>query len=239
MRKTLYAVSLLLIGAALSGCSTTPPQDVANNTSTPATNAATNNTTNTVTTSSKESVQSFANSPEGLEGPLKENFVDFSFDYPASWEYKREAGDPAARNFVKVERQLADKSKGEFTLENFAVGSLKIKDEAARSPQRLSQVLNEFSKQFARWPNYKKISEGPAQVNNYNGYELRFESRSENTTRGPVTLWGRIILLPHPKEAKGVTLIMLASSLAPEIKSAADVGVKGGLPVILKSFKFQ
>jgi hypothetical protein len=241
MQKIRYVFSLLLIGAAaLSGCSTTPPQNAADNASTPAANAATNSATNAITPTSKSGVETFANSPQGLQGPLKENYVDFSFDYPATWEIKGEAGDPAARNFIKVERQLADKSKGEFTLENFAVGTLKIKDAAARDPQRLSQAVNMFSEQIAaKYPNYKKISEGPAKVNNYKGYELRFESRSPQSTRGPVTLWGRIVLLPHPKEAKGVTLIMQASSLAPEIKNASDVGVKGGLPVILKSFKFQ
>jgi len=47
------------------------------------------------------------------------------------------------------------------------------------------------------------------------------------------------MLLPNPQAGKknGVTLVMLGSSLATEIKSASDVGVKGQLPVILKSFK--
>jgi hypothetical protein len=219
----------------LSGCATTPPQK--------ATNAATANSASdsapSTTAPAKKGLENFSNSKQGLEGPLKDNYVDFSFDYPANWEYKRGEGDPNARNFIKVERQLEDKSKGEFTLENFAVGSLKIKDAAARKPERLSQALNEFGKQFATWPEYKKLSEGPVKIGNYNGYELRFQSSSKNSTRGPLTLWGRLVLLPHPKEAKGVALIMVASNLAPEIKSANDVGTKGQLPVILKSFKFQ
>ena len=54
-----------------------------------------------------------------------------------------------------------------------------------------------------------------------------------------MTVWGRVVLLPKPSSKKGVTLTMLASNLAPEIKSAADVGEKGQLPNILKSFKFE
>jgi hypothetical protein len=238
MQRKLYAFPLLFIGAvALAGCSGTPPQEASNNTSTPVGNAATNSATSAPTQSGMES---FANSPQGLAGALKDNYVDFSFDYPATWDYKRESGDPAARNFVKVERRLADKDKGDFTLENFAVGSLKMKSENARDTQRLAHALGEFSRQLAAsYPQYKKVSEGATKVNAYNGYELRFESRMAQTTRGPVTLWGRVVLLPHPKQDKGVTLIMLASSLAPNIKSAADVGVKGDLPAILKSFKFR
>jgi hypothetical protein len=229
----LFAAATLCV--ALSGCATTPPQQATNT----ATENSVSNSATSATEPAKKGLETFANSRQGLEGPLKENYVDFSFDYPASWEYKREEGDPNARNFIKVERQLDDKSKGEFTLENFAVGSLKIKDAAARKPERLSQALNEFGKQFATWPEYKKLSEGPVKIGSYNGYELRFQSTSKNSTRGPLTLWGRLVLLPHPKEDKGVALIMIASNLAPEIKSAADVGVKGGLPVILKSFKFE
>lgn len=232
----MFALAGFIIATILSSCSPESEQQ-ASNTSTPASNAATNSTTG-ITTERKDGVQTFANDIRAFDGQLEENFVDFTFDYPDDWEYKLEANDPNARNFIKVERQLEDKSKGEFTLENFAVGSLKVKDAAARQPERLSQVLNDFSKQFAKWPNYKKDSEGPTKINNIAGYEMRFESRQPNTTRGPVTLWGRIVLLPHPTKDKGVALIMLASSLAPEIKSADDVGEKGQLPVILKTFKF-
>ena len=38
------------------------------------------------------------------------------------------------------------------------------------------------------------------------------------------------------KSTKGVTLYMITSSLAPELQSIDDVGVKGELPMILNSF---
>jgi hypothetical protein len=71
------------------------------------------------------------------------------------------------------------------------------------------------------------------------GYEFRFQSHFQKTARGPMTVWGRVVLLPKPNSKKGVTLTMLASSLAPEIHSAKDVGEKGQLPNVLKSFKFE
>ena len=52
-------------------------------------------------------------------------------------------------------------------------------------------------------------------------------------------IWGRAIFLPPPAgQTDGVTLLMLATSLAPELKSVDDVGVKGELPMILESFRF-
>ena len=36
----------------------------------------------------------------------------------------------------------------------------------------------------------------------------------------------------------GATLIMLATSLAPEVSGVEDVGEKGEMPVILESFRF-
>jgi hypothetical protein len=73
----------------------------------------------------------------------------------------------------------------------------------------------------------------------YEGYGFRFEGISRNTDRGNINLWGRVIILPPVDGSKnGVTLLMLTTSLAPELKSVDDVGVKGELPMMLESFRF-
>ena len=76
-------------------------------------------------------------------------------------------------------------------------------------------------------------------INSLNGHELKFKSVSRGTEKGDITLWGWVVFLPPGKEGEtnGLQLLMLTSSLAPELKSAEDVGVKGELPVILNSFK--
>jgi len=62
---------------------------------------------------------------------------------------------------------------------------------------------------------------------------------SRNTSKGDLKLWGRLIFLPPVNGGKnGITLLMLATSLAPELKSVDDVGVKGELPMMLASFRF-
>jgi hypothetical protein len=53
-------------------------------------------------------------------------------------------------------------------------------------------------------------------------------------------LWGRVVFLPTGNEgdSAGATLLMLTTSLAPELSSIADVGERGEMPVVLDSFRF-
>src|SRR5690606_37052484 len=98
------------------------------------------------------------------------------------------------------------------------------------------QLEEKFAHGFS---DYHLISQGTTKLGDYSGYEFRFSSVVKNTPHGNITVWGRTVLLPNPQpgEKQGVTIVMMGSSLAPEIKSGSDLGVKGQLPVILKSFK--
>src|SRR5207245_7182734 len=101
-------------------------------------------------------------------------------------------------------------------------------------------LMEARSAEFARTVHeYRKVSQGETKVGVYNGYELRFAGVSRNTAKGDIKIWGRVVFLPPPDGGKnGVTLLMLATSLAPELKSVNDVGVKGELPMMLESFRF-
>ncbi len=178
----------------------------------------------------------FVNSRENLDGKLAEHYVDFSFYFPERWQKDSAGGVPGATNFAKVERSLPPN----FTQENFAVG---WNSSAAPVSENLAMfhTLSEnlFAQFKSKFPGYRKVSEGPTKVGVYDGYEFRFEGMSKNTDKGDLKLWGRVIFLPPPDGGKdGVTLLMLATSLAPELKSLDDVGVKGELPMMLESFRF-
>jgi len=178
----------------------------------------------------------FVNSKQNLDGKLAEHYLDFSFYYPNRWQKDPGAGVPGAANFAKVERRLPP----DFTQENFAVGwySSGGSADADRSvfPTLAAKLSAQFEKSF---PGYSKVSESETKVGAYDGYEFRFEGMSRNTTKGDLKLWGRLIFLPPVNGGKnGVTLLMLATSLAPELKSVDDVGVKGELPMMLESFRF-
>ncbi|HYJ47591.1 MAG TPA: hypothetical protein VEV81_13335, partial [Pyrinomonadaceae bacterium] len=136
-----------------------------------------------------------------------------------------------------VERRLPP----DFTQENFTVswydskGTLEA-DESEVFPKLVESLKGKLSKAY---PEFEVLSEGKTTINALNGYELKFKSVSKGTEKGDITLWGWVVFLPPGKEGEsnGLQLLMLTTSLAPELKSAEDVGVKGELPVILNSFR--
>jgi hypothetical protein len=179
----------------------------------------------------------FENSNERLDGKLAERYFDFNFYYPQSWQKDPKAGVAGANSFVKVERRLPP----DFTQENFSVGwytSAGTYDgDLPNYPRRVEEVSNVLSKSI---PEYRKVSEGPTQVNKMKAYEFRWVGFSKDTERGDLQLWGRVIFLPTGNEGDttGATLTMLSTNLAPELASIDDLGVKGEAPVILESFRF-
>jgi hypothetical protein len=217
-----------------------PPAEVTN------TNTAAENT-NTATETVPEATPDefvppddatkFSNSKENLDGKLAEHYINFSFYYPRAWERDPRAGVTGASNFVKVERRLPP----DFTQENFAVGWYTSKGsfeaDSPTFPQLVELLGDSLSKNF---PEYRKVSEGPTKINSLDGYEFRFVSLSKGTEKGDIQVWGRVVFVPTgvAGESAGATLIMLATSLAPELSGVEDVGAKGEMPVILESFRF-
>ena len=180
----------------------------------------------------------FVNASANLDGKLAENYSDFSFNYPGTWEKDPKAGVAGASNFVKVERRLPP----DFTQENFAVSWYESRGtyEADEREEVFHKLVESWKSRLSKnFPEFEALSDGPTTVNGIKGYELRFQSVSRGTEKGDITLWGRVVFLPPGTEGKknGTQLLMLTTSLAPELTSADDVGVKGELPVILNSFK--
>ena len=178
----------------------------------------------------------FVNSRAKLDGKLAEHYVEFSFYYPRTWQKDPKAGVPGATNFAKVERRLPP----DFTQENFAVGWYSSTGSEEGDRAVFPMLADNLSKQFAKaFSEYKKVSEGSTKAGRYDGYEFRFESASRNTEHGDIKIWGRVIFVPPTDGSNnGVTLLMLTTSLAPELRSVDDVGVKGELPMMLESFRF-
>lgn len=180
----------------------------------------------------------FVNSNANLTGKLAEHYVDFSFYYPDNWQKDPRAGVPGAGNFAKVERRLPPN----FTQENFAVGWYSSAGSEEGDRATFHTLAENLSAQYALnsdFSEYRKVSEGSTTAGPYKGYEFRFESVSRNTAKGDIKIWGRVIFVPPVDGGKnGVTLLMLTTSLAQELKSVNDVGVKGELPMMLESFRF-
>jgi hypothetical protein len=198
-------------------------------------NAQSTQTTNVPEATQPAGTKQYVNTRAGRTGDLAKNYVDFSFYYPDNWV---EDDDPEP-NFVRVERKIEDASEGNFTQENFAVGWV-TGTGTALDKQLLPKLAEQFNQQFStQFPNYRKLSEGETKVGAYEGYEFKFTAKKEDTPKGDITLYGRVVALPPPAgQQRGVAFVMLATNLAPEIHGVDDVGVKGQMPVILDTFRF-
>jgi hypothetical protein len=219
--------------------SPTPAEETNSNLATPNSNAVVETPTEPETDAfvPPPGTVKFENSRDRLDGKLAEHYVDFSFYYPESWQPDPKAGVPGASNFAKVERRLPP----DFTQENFAVGWYtsqgSFEADRAAFPQLVEKLSESLSSGF---PEYRKVSEGPTKVNSMDGYEFRFTGLSKGTEKGDLKIWGRVVFLPSgiAGQNDGATLVMLSTSLAPELSGVEDVGEKGEMPVILNSFRF-
>ena len=173
----------------------------------------------------------YVNSRDKFTGALAENYVDFSFRYPNTWEVHSEP----TPSFVRVERNNSDGNM----IESFSVGWFASPGSAVGNTELLSQVTNNVGNQLARnVPTYVKVAEGNTTIGRYKGYELRFVGTAAKYTPREVRLWGRIVVIPDFDGGKnGVLLILVASGHSSEVKGQPDLGEKGELPIILSTFK--
>jgi hypothetical protein len=178
----------------------------------------------------------FVNSRANLTGKIAERFAPFSFYYPNSWELNTGIASEGTY-FVRVERKLPPN----YVQERFTVGWYESNGTYESDESLFPNLVAGASTNLSKLPGYEKLSEGPTKVNSMNAYEITFKGLSENTDKGDVTYWGRVIFLPPGVEGRktGLQLTILTSSLATELEGIEDVGVKGELPVILESFRLK
>lgn len=177
----------------------------------------------------------YVNTKEALPDGLKDKFVGFTFNYPEKFVVV-----PGDANFIKVEESISAPG-GNFTLENFAVGNLVASPEAIPGMDQdmiFPMLIEQFGAKFAQgFPNYKKVAEAPEEVAGLKGRALLFQAEFKGTDKGDIAFYGKVLLARQKGKERGVALLMLATSLDPDVKSAADVGVKGDLGAIVKTFR--
>lgn len=182
-------------------------------------------------------MKTYVNIKEKLPAKLQPRFVAFSFDYPSSFVLQPQS----EINFVKVE-QSASSGSGK-TAENFAVGSASFS--MPSMPGGLDdffgnvlydQLLDQLGQQFAKgFHNYKEVKKVNETVSGIKCRAALFQADLDDSDE--TMIYGKTIVVHPPGKDKGVTIIMLATSLDPDIESADDLGVKGETAAILRSFK--
>jgi hypothetical protein len=172
----------------------------------------------------------FWSMPPLADGALKKYYVPFKFLYPNYWERMSDPDAPDAADYVRV-RDMS----GEWPLAAMAVGYFSANFDEERT---CSELLNAFATQdHDLGEHVLHVREGRCKFGRYQGYEICLEGVQETETHGRITQWLRGVIV-HDKGTSGVFVVMLASSLNPEIKQASDLGAVGALKAAEDSFQF-
>jgi serine/threonine protein kinase len=175
----------------------------------------------------------FETNKEDLKGALLRNFVGFSLYYPNNW-----MKNDAQNNFIDVAKKAADGKP----IEQFLVSYYDSKGTFDTDKTNFSKLAERSNKSLEKIiPNYQAMSAGETKVNgDLQAYEVKFQGggKIENGEKNLI-IWGRRIWIPanRPEAKNGYVVTMLATSLSPEINSVNDVGVKGDLGTVFRTFK--
>lgn len=218
------------------------PPAPANQANTPAGNAAANTEMPPLARNIPQppNTNFYANTKQNLRGDLLRNFVGFTMYYPKDWKVNGpqvSSGDGIRGKFIDISRERPDGRLQEQMLVSYYPSKGTYKADADRFPELVKEA-NETLKKLL--PGYQMVSEGEIKINGeWRGYELKFQAGGETATGEKLIVWGRRLFIPaaRPGVRNGFEITMLATSLAPEIRSVDDVGVKGELGPILYSFE--
>ena len=173
----------------------------------------------------------FENSRENLNKEMLKDYRGFQLYYPKDW--KRNYSD---NKFIDISRE---NEKG-LPIEQFMVSSYESNGTFQKDQDKFPELVkrsNEDLKKFL--PNYEVVSSDKTNINDgWQAYEVKFKNVGEVNGK-PFTLWGRRLWVPaaRPGVKSGLVITMFATSLSETVKGVDDVGMTGGLGVILSTFE--
>jgi serine/threonine protein kinase len=181
----------------------------------------------------------FQTTKQNLRGDLLLNFIGFKMYYPKDWKVTgAQPGTSDSRGkFIDISRQTDDGRMKEQMLVSYYPSKGTFNADAEKFAQLVKET-NETLKKIL--PGYQMVSEGEIKFNGeWRAYEVKFQGSGMSPDGQKLTVWGRRLFVPaaRPGTRNGFEITMLATSLADEVKSVDDVGVKGELAAILHSFE--
>ena len=163
----------------------------------------------------------FVSSVENIPAALRSNFVAFSFSYPAGYTMAV----PSQDTFVRI-------TKNEIT--SFAVHPATFPpgpEKEATYTTELSSISSALRKTL---PKYEEVGRSTETVSGVRSRTLLWRAKTD-----AATIYGRCYMLRPPNQKNGVVIAVVGTSLDPALKSAGDVGVKGELGEIVRSFQLR
>lgn len=178
----------------------------------------------------------FQNSKESLDSKLAEKFVGFSLAYPNNWQ--KNSNSVKEGNFLDVSNRVSNGLPIENLLVSWYESRGTYQADGEIFPILIKQLAIDYAKEI---PSFQQVSEGATKINGFDAYEIRFRGEAADKAGKPVKIWGRAIFLPvgNAEAKSGLTMTMLATSLAPALTGAEDVGNKGELARILETLRIE
>jgi hypothetical protein len=219
--KRLMAAALL---AALGGCNA-PGDD----------GTGANRTANQAAPAPPQTVRFVNSRQNALSDNLRRFYIDFSFDYPATWAVTPPRTDGTERNFVRV---AAPPIEG-YEPFSFHVGFATGSGDAEKDRHDIEQALPRVAEQFGQTlENYRVASVGRARVGTYDSWNWRFSASAPGLDGGrPARLNGRGDIVLPPGANRGVLIISLVTDRTDETPTPAQVGERGTLKAVYDSFR--
>jgi hypothetical protein len=180
----------------------------------------------------KEEWDAYVNARDNLPRSLQDKFVAFRFIHPKSFKVQPQSN----VNFVKIEKYA--ESGGNNTAENFAVGYASFNPPTTQSTALYDQLLDSLGKQIAGgFHNYTELKRIDLTVDGVTSRAALFQADFNDAAK--TMIYGKTIVVHPPGKEKGVTILILGTSLSRDIKRPDDLGVKGDTAEILRSFSFM
>ena len=178
----------------------------------------------------------FVNSRQNALSPnLRRFYIDFSFDYPSTWEVTPPRTDGTERNFVRVAAPPVEGYEPYSMVIGFATGS----GEAEKDRRDIEQALPRVAEQFGRsLENYRLASVGRSRVGTYDSWNWRFSASAPGIDGGrPARITGRGDIILPPGADRGVLIVSLVTDRAGEAAAPEQVGESGTLKAVYDSFR--
>ncbi len=182
----------------------------------------------------------FQSTRRELKGDLAQHFIGFSIYYPKEWKVNASQPGSSASGrgkFLDIARETPDGRMKEQMLISYYASKGTFTEDAEKFPQMVKET-NETLKKLI--PNYQMVSEGDINVNgDWRAYEVKFQGSGTAANGDRLVVWGRRLFIPaaRPGVRDGFEITMLATSLADNVQSVDDVGVRGELAQVLFTFE--
>ncbi|MBS1911315.1 MAG: hypothetical protein JST22_04960 [Bacteroidetes bacterium] len=185
------------------------------------------------------SMRTFVNTREKTITELQSDFFGFSLDFPRTWNLRTSAIESHA--FVTLRRGVVRAGISDFSTDAISVSPLDYRagSDSARRAILITLTDTLEHQVAASMASFERVSRGQVRLDGRDGLEFRYRGTMPGKGAAGVTYYGRLILISPTSREPGTVIDLHSTSLSAGVAGPQDVGEKGDLGAVLRSFKFR